>query len=634
MEALGLFPRVLVTGNGSENKSDSAEQDRKGLFHGNFKMLSYRQSLMAQMAFQLPTTHAWRDNTPEGILKTENMRDKSPGANLREKAFMRIFCFDKRRSCFKICRTLKTERSRPDLAARLHDVPHAPGVYVMRDRLDRVIYVGKARDLRKRLSNYFLPSATRKADLKTRALIVSIWSFDLHLLRSETEALLLEGKLIKEFRPRYNISFRDDKRFLLVRVHFGDEFPRLGLTRLKKDDGASYYGPFAHSGALRTTLNWLSKSFGLRACRPLRPDEADYKHCSNDIIKNCCAPCIGRVSAEEYRQRVRNACEFLQGKSKDLLAALEEEMQKAAARLDFEKAAELRDMLKDMRQTTAPARRFERGARARAMSTIDPMADVRELQNILRLDRPPLVMECFDIANIGTAHCVASMVRFKDGIPDNANYRRYRIRAVSGQNDFISMAEVIRRRFSRILLEGAKAHPDAEFNQEAPREAMMRLANCDKSELKGSKFVSLPDLVIVDGGKGQLGMAVKELQQLGLHDLPIIGLAKENEEVYRPGESAPVLIPHDRGALKLLQRIRDEAHRWANGYHQLLLNRRVAESILDECPGVSQNRKMALLKHFGSVARLRKASPEQIEKVPGIGSGLAREIHDFLILRS
>lgn len=547
---------------------------------------------------------------------------------------MRIFCFDKRRSCFKICRILKTERSRPDLSARLHDVPHAPGVYVMRDRLDRVIYVGKARDLRKRLSNYFLPSATRKADLKTRALIVSIWSFDLHLLRSETEALLLEGKLIKEFRPRYNISFRDDKRFLLVRVHFGDEFPRLGLTRLKKDDGASYYGPFAHSGALRTTLNWLSKSFGLRACRPLRPDEADYKHCSNDIIKNCCAPCIGRVSAEEYRQRVRNACEFLQGKSNDLLAALEEEMQKAAARLDFEKAAELRDMLKDMRQTTAPARRFERGARARAMSTIDPMADVRELQNILRLDRPPLVMECFDIANIGTAHCVASMVRFKDGIPDNANYRRYRIRAVSGQNDFISMAEVIRRRFSRILLEGAKAHPDAEFNQEAPREAMMRLANCDKSELKGSKFVSLPDLVIVDGGKGQLGMAVKELQQLGLHDLPIIGLAKENEEVYRPGESAPVLIPHDRGALKLLQRIRDEAHRWANGYHQLLLNRRVAESILDECPGVSQNRKMALLKHFGSVARLRKASPEQIEKVPGIGSGLAREIHDFLILRS
>lgn len=536
--------------------------------------------------------------------------------------------------------SLKPEKSRPDLAARLHDVPHSPGVYVMRDRLDRVIYVGKARDLRKRLSNYFLPSAAKKADVKTRALITSIWHFDIHILRSETEALLLEGKLIKEFRPRYNISFRDDKRFLLVRVHFGDEFPRIGLTRLKKDDGATYYGPFAHSGALRTTLNWLNKKFGLRVCRPLRPGEADYKHCSNDIIKNCSAPCIGRVSPEDYRQRVRDACEFLQGKSKDLLAALEEEMQKAAARLDFEKAAELRDMLNDLRQTTAPTRRFERGARARVVSTIDPMADVRELQDILRLERPPLVMECFDIANIGTAHCVASMVRFKDGVPDNANYRRYRIRAVSGQNDFISMAEVIRRRFSRILLEAAKADPDAEFSQEAPREAMMRLAERQKSEgrgqqseVRGQRFVSLPDLVIVDGGKGQLGMAVKELQQLGLHDLPIIGLAKENEEVYRPGESDPVIIPHERGALKLLQRIRDEAHRWANGYHQLLLNRRVAESILDECPGVSQNRKTALLKHFGSVTRLRKAAVEQIAKVPGIGAALAREIHEFLITR-
>lgn len=529
---------------------------------------------------------------------------------------------------------MKTEKTRPDLAALLHDVPHSPGVYVMRDRLDRVIYVGKARDLRKRLSNYFLPSSARKADLKTRALITSIWSFDLHVLRSDTEALLLEGKLIKEFRPRYNISFRDDKRFLLVRVHFGDEFPRIGLTRLKKDDGASYYGPFAHSGALRTTLNWLNKKFGLRVCRPLRPDDADYKHCSNDIIKNCSAPCIGRVSPEEYRQRVRDACEFLQGKSKDLLAALEEEMQKAAARLDFEKAAELRDMLNDMRQTTAPARRFERGARARVVSTIDPMADVRELQDILRLERPPLVMECFDIANIGTAHCVASMVRFNNGVPDNANYRRYRIRAVSGQNDFVSMAEVIRRRFSRILLEAAKAIPDAEFSQEGNLEALQRAAADPEAALRNPKFVSVPDLVIVDGGKGQLGMAVKELQDLGLHELPIIGLAKEHEEVYRPGESDPVIIPHDRGALKLLQRIRDEAHRWANGYHQLLLNRRVAESIIDECPGVSANRKTALLKHFGSVARMRKATAEQIAKVPGIGAALAKDIQAFLISRA
>lgn len=522
---------------------------------------------------------------------------------------------------------MPTPRPKPDLIAKLRDVPHEPGVYIMRDRLGNVIYVGKARDLRKRLSNYFTPARSKLADIKTRALIQSIWDFDLQIVRNETEALLLEGKLIKEFRPRYNISFRDDKRFFLVRVHFGDAAPRLSLTRLKKDDGARYFGPFPHGSALRTTINWLNKRFGLRVCRPLRPDEQDYKHCSNDIIKNCSAPCIGRVTPEEYRQRVEQACEFLDGKNKDLLTALEDEMKKAAARLDFEKAAEIRDMIEDMRTTLIPTRTFERGARARAVSTIDPMADVKELQEFLHLEQPPLVMECFDIANIGTAHCVASMVRFKNGVPDNSNYRRYRIKIVSGQNDFLSMAEVIRRRFSRILLEGAKAiGDDAEFSQEAPAEAMKRLAG-------SAKFVTLPDLVIVDGGKGQLSVAVAELQRLGLHDLPIVGLAKQHEEIYRPGESDPVIIPHERGALKLLQRIRDEAHRWANGYHQLLLSRRVAESILDDCPGVSEARKATLLKAFGSVARLRKASEEQIAAVPGIGKALAREVREFLASR-
>ena len=192
------------------------------------------------------------------------------------------------------------------------------------------------------------------------------------------------------------------------------------------------------------------------------------------------------------------------------------------------------------------------------------------------------------------------------------------------------MAEVIRRRFSRILLEAAKADPDAEFSQEEPEEALRRLAANPESGIRNQKFVSLPDLVIVDGGKGQLGMAVAELQKLGLHTLPIIGLAKENEEVYRPGESDPVIIPHERGALKLLQRIRDEAHRWANGYHQLLLRRRVEESILDECPGISEARKTALLTHFGSVTRLRKADASQMAEVSGISIKLAREVVEFL----
>ncbi len=530
---------------------------------------------------------------------------------------------------------MSLSREKPDLHARLRDVPHQPGVYVMRDRLGRVIYVGKARDLRKRLSSYFTPSRSRLADNKTRALIVSIWDFDLHLVRNETEALLLEGSLIKEFRPRYNVSFRDDKRFLLVRLHPGDPFPRFSFTRQRKDDGARYFGPFAHSGALRTTLNWLNKRFGLRVCRPLRPGEHDYKHCSNDIIKNCSAPCIGRVSQEEYLARVNQACDFLAGKSKDLLVALDQEMQRYAAKLDFERAAEMRDMIADLKTTLSPARAFERGARARVASTIDPMADVRELQEELHLDRPPLVMECFDIANIGATHCVASMVRFKNGVPDTAGYRRYRIRVTSGQNDFAAMAEVIRRRFSRILLEGRKTlGEDAGLTDESPVEIMRRLeAQNPKSKILNPKFVTLPDLVIVDGGKGQLSMAMQELQRLGLHELPVIGLAKEHEEIYRPHASEPVIIPHDRGALKLLQRIRDEAHRWANSYHQTLLRRRVGESLLDDCPGVSQVRKAALLKAFGSVTRLRKAGADQIAAVPGISAKLAAQIHAFLQTR-
>lgn len=529
-------------------------------------------------------------------------------------------------------------RNKPDLMAKLRDVPHTPGVYAMRDRLGSVIYVGKARDLRKRLSNYFTPARSKLADRKTRALIASIWDFDIRQVRNEPESLLLEGKLIKEFRPKYNISFRDDKRFLMVRVHLQDDFPRFTLTRLKKDDGARYFGPFAHSGALRTTINWLNKQYGLRVCRPIHPGEHDYKHCSNDIIKNCCAPCIGRVSPAEYKSRMEEACALLDGKgARDLTSILEEEMQKAAAKLDFERAAELRDMVEDLKKTLAPKRSFERGARMKVMSTIDPMADVKELQEELGLEKPPLIMECFDIANIGTAHCVASMVRFKNGVPDNANYRRYRIRSVSGQNDFVSMAEVIRRRFSRILREGREAvgAEDADFSQESPLEAMERLAAEEPTASRRKPWVKLPDLVIVDGGKGQLGMAVEELQKLGLGGLPIVGLAKQHEEVFFPGESDPVRIPHERGALKLLQRIRDEAHRWANGYHQLLLGRRVEESLLDDCPGVSQNRKAALLKAFGSVARLRKASASDLAaQVPGISRTLAETIVDFLVSRS
>ena len=551
-------------------------------------------------------------------------------------------------------------KEKPDLRKKVHEVPHKPGVYLMRDRFHRVIYVGKARDLRKRVSSYFLPSKLAVADIKTRAMLEAVWDFETHTVRSEAESILLEGKLIKEYRPRYNISFRDDKRFLLVKIDVSEEWPRFRLARFKKDDGALYFGPYAHSGALRQTLNFMRKKFGVLTFGRGSPTERELKSATYQVPTR-----LSEISAGQYRERVVQACEFLEGHSREMIGALEEEMRKVAEKMDFERAAELRNMIEDLRHTTKPTRRFTRGS---LPSAIDPMAEVRTLADALQLPRPPIVMECFDISNISTTHLVASMVCFRNGVPDKDNYRRYRVRTVEGQDDFASMAEVVRRRYSRILLEARETNPDAaEFSQEQTVEGLQRLAkqtsnlpspgtgyavasarrpirlrpgratpwrafNAQRIDSDENKMplVRLPDLIVVDGGKGQLSAACRELQRLGLHDLPIIGLAKEHEEIHRPGRALPLQLPIDSGALRLLQRIRDEAHRFANAYHQLLMKKRIGESILDDCLGVSQNRKNLLLRKFGSVKRLRKASVEQIASTEGIGRKLAEEVHRFL----
>jgi excinuclease ABC subunit C len=506
-------------------------------------------------------------------------------------------------------------KEKPDLQRKVHEVPHKPGVYLMRDRFNRVIYVGKARDLRKRVSSYFLPSKIAQADLKTRAMLDAVWDFETHTVRSDAESLLLEGKLIKEYRPRYNVSFRDDKRFLLVKIDLSEEWPRFRLARFKKDDGARYFGPYAHSGALRQTLNFMRKKFGVLTFGRGSPTERELKSATYQVPMR-----LSEIGAKQYRERVVQACEFLEGHSREMIAVLEEEMRKAAEKMDFEKAAELRNMIEDLRSTTKPMRRFTRGS---LPSAIDPMADVQALADALQLPRVPRVMECFDISNISTTHVVASMVCFRNGLPDKDNYRRYRVRTVEGQDDFASMAEVVRRRYSRILLEARETNPEAaEFSQENPAEAI--------NHQPSTAFVRLPDLIIVDGGKGQLSAACRELQRLGLHDLPIIGLAKEHEEIFRPGRALPLQLPMDSGALRLLQRIRDEAHRFANAYHQLLMKKRIGESILDDCPGVSQNRKNLLLRKFGSVNRLRKATVDEIAATEGVGRKLAEDVHRFL----
>ncbi|MFN9410555.1 MAG: UvrB/UvrC motif-containing protein, partial [Akkermansiaceae bacterium] len=415
-------------------------------------------------------------------------------------------------------------------------------------------------------------------------------------------------------RPRYNIAFKDDKRFLHARVRLTDPIPRFTYVRSKKEDNARYFGPFPHSSALIETINWLNRRLGLRVCRAAKPSEKDYKHCNADIIRNCSAPCIGRISQEDYLEKIQEACLILEGKGKKaLFDELDEEMQAAADALDFEKAATFRDIIANLKKTLTPTRQFARGRGV--PTTVKPTEDLADLAEALGLVAPPRVMECVDISNVSSNHTVASMVRFTNGHPDNQNYRRYRIRTVSGQDDFASMAEVVFRRYSRILKENTSE--DTEYSQESLIDLQRRLTSDGKAK------IILPDLIIVDGGKGQLSSAFKQLRALGLQELPIIGLAKQREEVFFPGQSEPLLIPHDRGALKLLQRIRDEAHRFANGYNELLYRRRMKESALDDCPGMSPRRKALLLEKFGSVARIRKATSKEIAKIQGISENFA-----------
>lgn len=523
---------------------------------------------------------------------------------------------------------------------KLAELPHRPGVYLMRDRFGTVIYVGKARDLRKRVSSYFQPSRRMGWDLKLNALVEAVHDFDIHVVKSEPEALLLEGRLIKEFQPRYNISFRDDKQFLLLKVNLNDPIPRFTLTRLRTDDGARYFGPFPNSSALRNTLTLVRRQFNLRGCRPLTPGPADYKHCLYGHLKFCTAPCIGNVNHEQYRAQVTAACEFLAGQCDELAKEIEAQMTKAALAQEYEKAAQLRDLLADLKRTTQKTHRFPRLPYSLPQA-LDPEKDLAELATLLGLPAPPRRIEGFDISNISGTLAVASLVSFKDGHPDRANYRRYQIKTVTGQDDFACIAEAVRRRYTRLLREARGAgEPELPMGSAPPepsgpsaRPLTPPLSPGGGEGAGAPSSSNLPDLILIDGGKGQLNAACAELRALGLAGIPVIGLAKEFEEIYRPGESEPLRIPHETGALKLLQRVRDESHRVANTYNAQLRLRKISESILDEFPGIGEQRKAALLKKFGSVQRLRRASVEEIAKVPGFGGRAAEELRAFLEAR-
>lgn len=482
----------------------------------------------------------------------------------------------------------------PDkIVKKLKDLPDKPGCYLMRDGKGKIIYVGKAVSLRKRVQTYFRNATRRSADPKLRSLVKSIRDLDYITVRNEAEAILTEGQLIKDYKPYYNVHFKDDKRFLLLRVDLRDTYPVFNACRIRKEDGAVYFGPYISSRSAKAAVDFVEKKFGIRKCNPKLPDESTYKHCINDIVRFCSAPCVGRISTAEYRGRIDEACAFLRGERLEYLKELREEMNKAAAAMQFERAAVLRDTLFNLQATIKQKAKI---SQTPAMKKEDGQLGVTELGAVLGMKNIPRTIEAYDISNISGTYSVASMVCSVNGIARASRYRRFKIKTVEGANDPGMMGEVIMRRFSRLTKDGGDA----------------------------------PDLVIVDGGITQLRAAREALKQLDLDRVPVAGLAKRCEELYWHDPGPPIRLPRDSSALKVLQRLRDEAHRFALTYHRRLRSRRIRESALDEIPGIGPERKRILLEHFGSVRRMINASEKDIAEVPGIGSGLAKIIKDGL----
>lgn len=477
---------------------------------------------------------------------------------------------------------------------KLPTLPDQPGCYLMRNRQGRIIYIGKAASLRSRVSSYFRPSTFAKADPKHRSLIRSIDSFDFIPLKTEPEAALTESRLIKEYRPRYNTLLKDDKRFPLLRLRLDDPCPRLEAVRLQKNDGARYWGPFTSSAAAWATLEFVQRHFGLRTCPVIAPGPEDHKHCHNDILRFCAAPCLDPAP---YPARIAEACDFLDGRRTDVLKALRADMQAAAADQDFEKAAALRDtyllLLRAIRQRTLVHK-------TPAMHAEDAAAGLAAIAEALSLPAPPHLIECYDISNISGTLSVASGVAALDGIPAPHLYKSYRIKTIEGANDPASIAEVVTRR-ARHALEGPDRWP-------------------------------MPDLLLLDGGITQLRAARRALDALGFASQPIAGIAERFEELYYDIDNRrpPIRFPRGSPALHVLQAIRDEAHRFALTYHRKLRARRIRESVLDDIPGVGPARKRQLLRHFGSISAIRDASPDALAACPGIGPAFAPLLHAAL----
>jgi excinuclease ABC subunit C len=617
---------------------------------------------------------------------------------------------------------------------RLSQVPTVPGVYTMRDAEQRVIYVGKAANLRSRMRSYFGSPASMEP--KTRLLSESIADFEYVVTHTEQEAMHLEAELVKRHQPLFNIRLKDDKHYPYLKIDLADPWPRVYITRRVLKDGGRYFGPFANAGSVRRTLDLVNKLFPWRSCTKTITG-TDPRPCLDYYIQRCIAPCTSYCTKEEYDEVIRQVTLFLEGRTDEVVRELKREMAEASTEMEYERAARIRDQLLAIERVTerqtvastkpadedvfglargetdavvqvlfirgtrmigadsftmdgtkdeadadiiasfitqfyesatyvprtvivpgalpeqeliaamlterrgtrvevlAPQRGEKRGlvqlASKNAQESMDMarakwLADsgkrdaaLDELQEALDLPGRPGRIECYDISNIQGTSSVGSMVVFIDGHPRPQEYRRFRIKTVEGANDFASMAEVLRRRFRR-----AREQLLRETGAEAPE-----VTPADEHGSRGQQdesFAALPDLVIIDGGKGQLGAVLDVMREMGVKQIPTVGLAKQHEEIYVQDVSEPVVLPRTSQALYLVQRIRDEAHRFAITYHRGVRKKAGFQSVLDTIPGVGPKRRKALLKKFGSVRGIREATVEDVAATVGFTEKLAEQV--------
>jgi excinuclease ABC subunit C len=622
---------------------------------------------------------------------------------------------------------------------RAGEIPTQPGVYKFRDARGRVIYVGKAKNLRARLSSYFQDIGNLHS--RTAAMVTSAAGVEWTVVNTEVEALQLEYSWIKEFDPRYNVKYRDDKSYPWLAVTVGEEFPRVMVGRGAKKKGTRYFGPYSHAWAIRETVDQLLRVFPMRSCSNgvFKRSGQIGRPCLLGYIDKCSAPCVGNISPEDHRAIVDDFCDFMAGHTNTFVKRIRTEMYAASDELDFERAARLRDdlgaiekalekqavvlgdgtdadvialaedplevavqifyvrggrirgqrgwvadradesdtaelvgqfllqlyagadddgvpreilvpalpaehqvfeeLLSERRGSRVRIRVPQRGDKRTLQETVARNAGqslmmhktkrgtdltarnqaLEEIQQALGLDEAPLRIECYDISNLQGTEVVASMVVFEDGLPRKSEYRRFVIRGVEGQNDVASMHEVITRRFRRLLDEQARS-------TEVDTESGPMLV--DPETGRPRKFAYAPGLVVVDGGPPQVAAAQAAMRELGVVDIPVCGLAKRLEEVWLPEQEDPVIFARTSEGLYLLQRVRDEAHRFAITHHRSRRSKSMVESLLDDVPGLGEVRRRTLVKHFGSLKKLRAAEVDEIAQVPGIGPRTAMAIKD------